>query len=62
VTITETKKPHKVVTKHITNSSDDLLNLLGNIKDILQKDQAMQIIILRDCHSEPAKQEAEKIG
>lgn len=57
VTITEARKPHKVLkmVDH-TNNSGSLDLMLSEIKTRLLADDAMLITILRDCHSEAVEQ------
>lgn len=63
ISITETKKPHKIISMlpFTLNDADSLDIALGEIKNWLLRDEAMLITILRDCHSESTKQEKGKI-
>lgn len=62
ISITETKKPHKIsrMLPFTVNDADSLDIALSEIKNILMNDEAMLITILRDCHSEPTKQEVKE--
>ncbi len=54
ISITATKKPHRVdvMLPFTVNDGDILYIAMSELKNILMKDEAMLITILRDCHDE----------